>query len=115
MNSHLRLIISTVEISELNNYKESGNDATSETQGSDSSTELDSHTNMPVVGQNCYIVSDSGNFAEVNYFSPDYKTKKIPIVDSVVQYHFSTITYILVIRNALHVTSMTNNLIHPPS
>ena len=78
--------------------------------------ELDSHANMPVVVQNCYILSDSGNFVEFNAFSPDHKTKKIPILGTAVQYDclHSMMTYILVIRNAVHVTSMTNNLT-PPS
>ena len=62
LNSHLHLIISTVDISELNNAEYSDNDANSETQGLESRTEIDSHANMPVFGQNCYILSDSGNF-----------------------------------------------------
>ena len=112
-NSHLRLLISTIELSELNNAEDSDNDPTSETQGSDSRTELDSHANMPVVGQNFYILFDSGIFSEVNAFSPDYTTKNIPIVNAAVRYDFphSMMTYISVIWNAFHVTSMTNNLI----
>ena len=78
------MIISTVEISELNNVEESDNDTTSKIQGLDSRMDLNSHDNIPVVGQNCYILSDSGNFVEVNDFSPDYETKKIPIEDAVV-------------------------------
>ena len=68
---------------------------------------------MSVVGQNCYILSDSGTFAEFNVFSLDYETKNIPIVDAVVRYDcpHSIMIYILVIRDALHVTSMTKNLI----
>ena len=68
---------------------------------------------MSVVGQICYILSDSGNCVEINSFSPDYKTKKIPIVDAAVKYDFphSMMIYILVILNAFHVTYMTNNLI----
>ena len=84
-------------------------------QGSDSRTELDSYANMPVVGKNCYILYESGTFAEVNTFSPDYETKEIPIVEKSVQYDcpHSMMTYILVIWYALHITSMTNNLIPP--
>ena len=71
---------------------------------------------MPVVGQNCYILSNSVTFVEFNAFSPDYETKNIPIVDAALQYNcpHSMMTYILVIHNALHVTSMTNNMT-PPS
>ena len=69
------MIISTVEIRKLNSAEESDNEATSETQVSDSRTELDFHANMPVVGQNCYILYDSWNFAEANAFSPEYEEK----------------------------------------
>ena len=77
VNSHLHFLISAVEISEPNNAEDFDN-------GSDSKTDLDYLANMLVVGQNCYILSDSGNFVEVNDFSPDYETKKIPIEDAVV-------------------------------
>ena len=50
MNSHLIFLISIVDISELNNAEDSDNVATSETQGSEFRTELDSHANIPVVG-----------------------------------------------------------------
>ena len=70
-DSHLRLLMSTFEISELNNDKDSDNNTTSETQSLDSRTELNSHANMKVVGHNCYILSESGTFAEFNAFSPD--------------------------------------------
>ena len=115
MNSHLHLIISTVEISELNNAEDYDNAATSETQGSDSREELNSHSNMSVVDQNWYIISDSGTSAEVNAISPDYKTKNIPIVDAAVRYDcpHRMMTYILLICNDLHVNSMTNNLMPP--
>ena len=57
------MLISTVEIRELNNTEDSDNDATSETQGSDSRTQLNSHANMSVLGQNCYILYDLVTFA----------------------------------------------------
>ena len=83
-------------------------------QGSDSRTDFNYNANMPVVGQNCYILSDSGTSAEVNAFSPGYETKNIPILEEAVLYHYpeKMMTYILVIRNAFHVTSVTKNL--PP-
>ena len=61
------------------------------------------------------MLSDSCTFTESNAFSLDYETKNIPIVDAAVQYDcpHNVMTYILVIRNALHFTSMTNNLIPP--
>ena len=70
---------------------------------------------MPVVGSSAYILNESGESAEVNAFSPDYPTRNIPIVDAALQYEspYDGKTYILVIRNALYVPSMKNNLIPP--
>ena len=80
-----------------------------------STTELDSHANMPVVGLDSYIISETGKTAVVQPYSPDYDTKDIPIVHAAVQYEcpYNGESYILVIRNALHVQSMKHNLIPP--
>ena len=51
---------------------------------SDSRTELDSHANMPVVGRNSYILSETGKVVDVKAFSPDFETMQIPIVDATV-------------------------------
>jgi hypothetical protein len=91
-------------------------DVTEETDMEESSrTELDSHANMPVVGKNAYIISDTGRVADVNPFTPDYDSMMIPIVDAAVLYEcpYDGQLYILVIRNALHVPSMQNNLLPP--
>jgi hypothetical protein len=86
-----------------------------ESKNEQSRTELDSHANMPVVGSNSYVISDTGRIADVNPFTPDYESMQIPIVDAAVKYDcpFDGQTYILVIRNALLVPSMNNNLIPP--
>ena len=47
-------------------------------------TELDSHVNMPVVGCNAYVFSDSGQTASVSPYNPDYPSNEIPIVDAAV-------------------------------
>jgi hypothetical protein len=80
-----------------------------------SRTELDSHANMPVVGRNAYIISDTGKIADVNPFTPDYAFMRISIVDATVRYDclYDGKSYIFVVRNALHVPSMRNNLIPP--
>ena len=44
--------------------------------------DLDSHANMAVVGQHAYILSDMGRTAEVNPFTPDYKSMQVPIIDA---------------------------------
>jgi hypothetical protein len=70
---------------------------------------------MPVVGRHAYILSDNGRTADVSAFTPDYKPMEVRIVDAAVQYEcpYSSETYVLVIRNALHVPSMKSNLIPP--
>ena len=81
----------------------------------ESRTELDSHAKMPVVGRNTYIISDTGRIADVNPFTPDYASMRISIVNTAVRYDcpYDGKTYIFVLRNALHVPSMKNNLIPP--
>lgn len=81
----------------------------------ESRTELDTHANMPVVGRHACIISDTGKTADVNAFTPDYKSMTIPIVDAAVQYDcpYDGKTYVLVIRDALHVPSMKTNLLPP--
>jgi hypothetical protein len=53
--------------------------------GESSQTELDSHANMPVVGRHAYVISDTGQIADVNPFTPDYDSMQVPIVDAAVQ------------------------------
>jgi hypothetical protein len=81
-----------------------------------SRTELDSHANMVVVGKQCLVIEWSGRTASVNPFTPDYDAMtEVPIVDAAVLYEcpFSGNEYILLLRNALHVPAMDNNLIPP--
>jgi hypothetical protein len=82
-----------------------------------SRTELDTHANMIVAGKHCYVIAWTGRNATVNPFTPDYDAlKEVPIVDAAIMYEcpYSGKEYILVLlRNALHVPSMDNNLIPP--
>ncbi len=89
------------------------NDADMEAE--ESRTELDSHANMPVVGRHALIISDTGRIADVNAFTPDYEPMQLSIVDAAIQYDcpYDRQSYILVIRNDLHVPSMENNLLPP--
>ena len=89
-------------------------DVTEEDQ-KESRTELDSHANMPVVGRHAFIIAKTGRIADVNAFTPDYSSMQVPIVDAARQYEcpYDSKSYILIIRNALHVPSMNNNLIPP--
>ena len=71
---------------------------------------------MVVLGQHCYIIYSSGRHADVNAFAREVgKIKSVPIVDADVVYNcpYSMKTYPLIVRNALYVQSMVNNLIPP--
>ena len=48
-------------------------------------TEMYSHANMTVVGRYVYVISDTGQIADVNLFTPDYPSMKIPIIDAAIQ------------------------------
>ena len=77
--------------------------------------ELDSHTNMPVVGKHAYIIAETGKKVDVSPFTPDYKPLTVPLVDAMIRYDnpYNGKSYILVLQNALYVLSMDNNLIPP--
>ena len=79
-------------------------------------TQLDSHANMVVVGSQASVFGTSGKNADVKPFSNDCsKLEAVPIVDAALAYDcpYSMKTYILTVRNALHVESMPHNLIPP--
>ena len=78
-------------------------------------TELDSHVNMPVVGQHAYIINFSGQKVNMRPFTPQYKSMEAELVDAALLYEcpYEGKSHILVIRNAIHVDSMENNLIPP--
>ena len=79
-------------------------------------SELDSHANMIVLGKDCFIFETTGKTCNVQPFSAELGVAtNIPIVDAAFAYDcpFNNETYILIIRNALHISSMTHNLIPP--
>ena len=80
-------------------------------------SELDSHANMVLLGRHSFIFdSQPGRTCDVQPFDPSIGTAtKVPIVDGALAYDcpFSQKTYILIFRNALHIPSMTHNLIPP--
>jgi hypothetical protein len=80
-----------------------------------SRTDLDTHANMPVVGRNVYILSDTGETALVAPYSPDYEPKELRIVKAAALYScpYTGQEVVLIIQQALHVPSMRNNLIPP--
>ena len=81
-----------------------------------STTELDSHANMVVVGAQATIVSRTGRLAEVRAFSDKCsKLEGIPIVDAAFAYDCPKTmqSYLLFVKNALYVQDMQHNLIPP--
>ena len=105
MSSQIYALIATTNVATPKDVEEDTN----------SRTELDSHANMPLVGLNASMFADTGRVAEVSPYTPEYKSLQIPIVDSAVLYDcpYSGKAYVLVIRNALHVPAMQNNLLPP--
>ena len=80
-----------------------------------SRSELDSHANMYVVGRHAYIINQTGKSVDVNPFTPDYNPIKVKMVNALVQYDcpYNGTTHLLLLRDALHVPSMPNNLLPP--
>ena len=80
------------------------------------STHLDSHTNMVVVGQHATIINIPGKSADVRPLLSDCsKLEAVLIVDAVVVYDcpHTLETFIIVVKNGLYVYSMMNNFIPP--
>ena len=79
-------------------------------------TELDSHANMAVAGRDCTIIARSGHYATVTPFSSDLPAmEQVEIGDVAIAYDdpYSSRTFLLVIRNALLISSMDHNLLPP--
>ncbi len=78
-----------------------------------STTELDSHANMVVVGAQATTIRRSGRSAKVRDFSDNCKSSKaVPIIDAAVAYDcpYTMNTILLIVRNALYVPNMAHNL-----
>ena len=110
-NEHLiRAIISSVTAS----ISSAG---ASDIQGSaDPRTELDSHANMIVLGKHAFVFESTGRTCNVQPFASELGiATNVPIVDGALAYDcpYTRQTVVLLVRNALHIPSMTNNLIPP--
>jgi hypothetical protein len=81
--------------------------------GKESRTDLDSHENMPVVGNGAHVLMDHNRTCEVSPYSSDYEPIEVPLVDAAVRYDRDGRVYILLIRNALYVLSLEYNLLPP--
>ena len=79
-------------------------------------TELDPHANMVVLGAHTFIFESTNRTCNVQPFDPSLGTAlKIPIVDGAVVYECSYTgeIYVIIVRNALHIPHLRNNLIPP--
>ena len=82
----------------------------------DPQSELDSHSNMVILGRNAFIFEGSGQTYNVRQFADELGVaSNIPIVDGAIAYGcpYSRQTFILIVRNALYIKSMHHNLIPP--
>ena len=81
----------------------------------ETTTKLDTHVNMAVVG-NQATVFHTGRTAEVRDFYDEVeKIESVPIVDAALAYDCPKYlkTYLLIVKNELHILSMKHNLIPP--
>ena len=77
-------------------------------------TELDSHANMVVFGNQGTNIQNTGNVSDVNAFAEDIgMMPRVTIMDPVVAYDcpYSGEVILLVARNALFVVIMDHNLV----
>ena len=84
----------------------------------DTRSELDSHANMCVFGEDCFVFEWSGRTCSVNPFSDSLgQATDVPICDIAVSYDCMTgevpETFILIFQNALVIPDMDHNLIPP--
>ena len=70
---------------------------------------------MPVVGSDAVVLAETGKFVDVSAYSPEYPVKQVPVIDAAIQYDdpYDGSSRFLLIKNALHVPSMKNNLLPP--
>ena len=71
---------------------------------------------MVVVCKHALVIANTGKNVEVQPFSPDCKTmESVPILNAVVKwtYPHTDKMHLLLMKNALHVPSMSHNLIPP--
>ncbi len=84
--------------------------------GNLSVTELDSHANMAVAGSGSTFIFKSGQYPNVTTFSAELpELERVEIGDFAIAYDdpISLMTFLLVMRNALLIPSMSHNLLPP--
>ena len=107
-NEHLKFKINSL-IGKISNFNSS--------YVQHSTTELDSHKNTALVGKDCYIFDHvNERTCDIEPFDPSVgKKSKVTIVDTAIIYGcpYTHKSYLLVIKNALDVSTLTHNLLSP--
>ena len=88
----------------------------SSVETNETTTDLDSHADSPVVGDNAMILFHTNKTVRVSGFTKALgDISKVPVVVAAVAYTdaITGITYLLVISNALYMKGMEGNLIPP--
>ena len=85
------------------------------TFSNETGTHLDSHANMPVIGNEAFVFAPTGKTVKVRSWDPASPSREAPIVDAAIAYDcpYSLKTYILIIKNAIQNNAMNHNLIPP--
>ena len=80
-----------------------------------SSLELDSHADSPVVGSEALIIRTHDKTVKVNGFTKSLGTKTVDVVDAALAYEckFTWNIFILIVRNTLYFKEMRHNLMAP--
>lgn len=85
-------------------------------RGIESHSELDSHADSPVVGEDCVILEYTGKTVSVQGFTSELgKPLRVQVVNAAVAYddEFTGQTHIMLIYNALYMPRMKCNLLPP--
>lgn len=95
-----------------------GNASVNDQFGGGFRTELDSHANMCVLGKHCLLLSElsTAQTVHVGAFSDSAGgLNNVPIVDALIAYDCERTNqvYLLVLKNALYIEDMDDNLIPP--
>ena len=81
-----------------------------------SKIELDSHADLPVVGNNAYIIERTGKKVSISGFTDELgKSLLVDVVNAAVVYDCDTTgeSYLLLLHNTLYVHSLSSCLINP--
>ena len=81
----------------------------------DSTTELETHVNIAVVGSQATVFHTDRTAKLISFSDEVDKLESAPIIDAALSYecHKTLKTYLLIVKNYFHIPSMQHNLITP--